>query len=172
MAKGYSRASGWRAIRRKLQGRSSKLKGRIKNQGPTEVLSFWSLVLSLSFVLGAFLSSGLSAVIDVWQRRGAMARTAHLQVLQPLARKVADREETRGGTRASTVGKASLPASSGGIPAARFRGGTPPGGTGNTGQGCPVNWQARMPAPPAMRGRQAACKKMRHPVMHAVTAFW
>ena len=28
------------------------------------------------------------------------------------------------------------------------------GGTGNTRQGCPVNWQARMPAPPARRGRQ------------------
>ena len=36
-----------------------------------------------------------------------------------------------------------------------------PRGTGNTGQGCPANWQARMPAPPGWRGRQAACKKLR-----------
>ncbi len=33
--------------------------------------------------------------------------------------------------------------------------------TGNTGQGCPANWQARMPAPPGWRRRQAACKKLR-----------
>ncbi len=32
--------------------------------------------------------------------------------------------------------------------------------TGNTGQGCPANWQARMPAPPGWRRRQAACQKL------------
>ena len=36
-----------------------------------------------------------------------------------------------------------------------------PCGTGNTGQGCPANWQARMPAPPGWRGRHAASKKLR-----------
>ena len=35
-----------------------------------------------------------------------------------------------------------------------------PRGTGNTGQGCPANWQARMPAPPGWRGRHAARKKL------------
>ncbi len=36
-----------------------------------------------------------------------------------------------------------------------------PCGTGKTGQGCPANWQARMPAPPGWRRRQAAGKKLR-----------
>ena len=34
-------------------------------------------------------------------------------------------------------------------------------GSGNTGQGCPVNWQARMPAPHPPRGSPIACKKLR-----------
>ena len=55
-----------------------------------------------------------------------VSKRAHLSFLQPSAGTGGVREATCGGRRAGGVGQASLPASSGGIPAARFPGRAPP----------------------------------------------
>ena len=83
-----------------------------------------------------------------WSRRssrGPGARLgAHPSFLQPWAGTGVVLAETCGGTHAGGVGQASLPASSGGIPAARFHGRAPP-----------PNWEHGAGMPRHLAGKDA-----------------